>query len=116
MARYRSGLAEVRQGSSLAANQSRWIDVGLERRLLAPADLLPVVRRTFAYRFIKTIQMTLEGPNRPEPERLKLDGKTTAIVVLDLSARCENPNEGCAQLMQPVGLPKQDDLNWISSR
>jgi nicotinamidase-related amidase len=32
-----------------------------------------------------------------------LDSKTTAIVVLDLSARCENPNEVCAQLMQPVG-------------
>ena len=29
--------------------------------------------------------MTPEGPNRPEPQPLKLDGKTTAIVVLDLS-------------------------------
>jgi nicotinamidase-related amidase len=46
--------------------------------------------------------MTQEGPNRPEPERLKLDCKTTAIAVLDLSARCENPNEVCARLMQPL--------------
>ena len=46
--------------------------------------------------------MTQEGPNRPQPERLKLDGKTTAIAVLDLSARCENPNEVCAQLMEPL--------------
>jgi nicotinamidase-related amidase len=46
--------------------------------------------------------MTQEGPNRPEPGRLKLDSKTTAIAVLDLSARCENPNEVCAQLMEPL--------------
>jgi nicotinamidase-related amidase len=47
--------------------------------------------------------MTQEEPNRPEPEALKLDGKTTAIAVLDLSARCENPNEVCAKLMEPLG-------------
>ena len=46
--------------------------------------------------------MTREGPNRPQPEPLKLDSKKTAIVVLDLSARCENPNEVCARLMQPL--------------
>jgi nicotinamidase-related amidase len=46
--------------------------------------------------------MTEEGPNRPQPEPLKLDSKTTAIVVLDLSARCENPNEVCARLMEPL--------------
>jgi nicotinamidase-related amidase len=46
--------------------------------------------------------MTQEGPNRPEPERLKLDSKTTAIAVLDLSTRCENPNEVCARLMEPL--------------
>jgi len=47
--------------------------------------------------------MTAEGPNRPEPQRLKLDSKTTAIVVLDLSARCENPDEVCSKLMAPLG-------------
>jgi nicotinamidase-related amidase len=46
--------------------------------------------------------MTQEGPNRPEPQPLKLDNKTTAIGVLDLSARCENPNEVCAKLMDPL--------------
>jgi hypothetical protein len=46
--------------------------------------------------------MTQEEPNRPQPERLKLNGKTTAIAVLDLSARCENPSEVCAQLMEPL--------------
>ena len=35
--------------------------------------------------------MTLEGPNRPEPQSLTLGNKTTSIVVLDLSRRCENP-------------------------
>ena len=47
--------------------------------------------------------MTLEGPNRPEPQPLKLNGTTTAIVVLDLSVRCENPQEVCSKLMQPLG-------------
>jgi len=46
--------------------------------------------------------MTPEGPNRPEPQPLKLDGKTTAIVVLDLSCRCENPQEVCSNLMIPL--------------
>jgi len=43
-----------------------------------------------------------EGPNRPEPQPLKLDAKTTSIVVLDLSSRCENPQEVCSKLMQPL--------------
>jgi hypothetical protein len=47
--------------------------------------------------------MTQEEPNRPQPDPLKLDRKTTAIAVLDLSARCENPNEVCAKLMEPLG-------------
>jgi nicotinamidase-related amidase len=46
--------------------------------------------------------MTQEGPNRPQPESLKLDSNRTAIVVLDLSARCENPEEVCSQLMAPL--------------
>src|SRR6516165_7688438 len=51
---------------------------------------------------LKSIQMTQEGPNRPEPQPLKLDGKTTAIAVLDLSRRCENPQEVCSNLMIPL--------------
>lgn len=46
--------------------------------------------------------MTQEGPNRPEPQPLKLDVKTTSIVVLDLSSRCENPQEVCSKLMLPL--------------
>src|SRR5215471_14663785 len=51
---------------------------------------------------LRSIQMTQEGPNRPEPQPLKLDGKTTSIVVLDLSSRCENPQEVCSKLMLPL--------------
>ncbi len=47
--------------------------------------------------------MTQEGPNRPEPQPLKLDSKTTAIAVLDLSVRCEDSKEVCSKLMQPLG-------------
>src|SRR5947208_2777342 len=43
-----------------------------------------------------------EGPNRPEPQQLKLDSKTTAVLVLDLSARCQDPKEVCFQLMGPL--------------
>ena len=46
--------------------------------------------------------MIQEGPNRPEPQPLKLNAKTTAIVVLDLSRRCENPEEVCSKLMHPL--------------
>jgi nicotinamidase-related amidase len=46
--------------------------------------------------------MTQEGPNRPEPQPVKLDGKATAIVVLDLSRRCESPQEVCSELMPPL--------------
>lgn len=46
--------------------------------------------------------MVQEGPNRPEPQKLKLDVKTTVVLVLDLSARCENPEEACSKLMAPL--------------
>ena len=44
-----------------------------------------------------------EGPNRPEPKALTLDGKTTAVLVLDLSARCHDPKQVCSKLMPAVG-------------
>ena len=40
-----------------------------------------------------------EGPNRPEAKPLALDVKTTAVLVLDLSARCHDPKQVCAKLM-----------------
>jgi nicotinamidase-related amidase len=47
--------------------------------------------------------MEQEGPNRPEPQALTLESKTTAILVLDLSTRCQDPKEVCFQLMEPLG-------------
>ncbi len=44
-----------------------------------------------------------EGPNRPEPKEVSLDSKTTAVLVLDLNARCHDPKEVCSKLMQPLG-------------
>jgi nicotinamidase-related amidase len=44
-----------------------------------------------------------EGPNRPEPQPLKLDSAKTAIAVLDLSRRCEDSQEVCSKLMAPLG-------------
>jgi hypothetical protein len=39
-----------------------------------------------------------EGPNRPEPKPVSLDGKTTAVLVLDLNARCDDPKSTCSKL------------------
>jgi nicotinamidase-related amidase len=44
-----------------------------------------------------------EGPNRPEPKPVTLDSKTTAVLVLDLHARCHNPKEICSKLTPVVG-------------
>ncbi|MFQ5539571.1 MAG: cysteine hydrolase family protein [Candidatus Binatia bacterium] len=44
-----------------------------------------------------------EGPNRPEPKQVNLESKTTAVLVLDLNARCQDPKEVCSKLMQPLG-------------
>ena len=43
------------------------------------------------------------GPNRPEPKPVSLDAAKTAVVVLDLNARCHDPEEVCSQLMEPLG-------------
>ena len=44
-----------------------------------------------------------EGPNRPEPKPVKLDGKTTAVVVMDLHTRCHDPQQICSKLMPGLG-------------
>ena len=46
--------------------------------------------------------MEAEGPNRPHPQKLKLEPRSTAVLVLDLSSRCEDPNEVCHKLMEPL--------------
>jgi nicotinamidase-related amidase len=47
-------------------------------------------------------------PNKPTPEEVTVDPKTTALLVLDLNARCENPQERCHKLVEPVAkfLPR----------
>jgi nicotinamidase-related amidase len=44
-----------------------------------------------------------EVPNRPEPKPLTLDSKTTAILVLDLNARCDDPRQVCSKITAPLG-------------
>jgi len=44
-----------------------------------------------------------EGPNRPEPKPVTLDGKTSAVLVLDLNARCDDPKSTCSKLTPGVG-------------
>src|SRR5438046_9439621 len=44
-----------------------------------------------------------EGPNRPEPKPLTLDSKNTAILVLDLNARCDDPKQVCSKITAPLG-------------
>lgn len=41
-------------------------------------------------------------PNRPQPVDVSVDMKTTALLVLDLSMRCEDPKERCYQIIEPV--------------
>jgi len=47
-------------------------------------------------------------PNKPTPREVAVDPKTTALLVLDLNARCENPEERCHRLVEPVAkfLPR----------
>jgi len=47
-------------------------------------------------------------PNKPTPKEIIVDPKTTALLVLDLNARCENPEERCYKLVDPVAkfLPR----------
>lgn len=44
-----------------------------------------------------------EGPNRPEAKALSLDSKSTAILVLDLNARCDDPKQVCSKITAPLG-------------
>src|SRR5918996_2979603 len=41
-------------------------------------------------------------PNKPQIVDVSVDSKSTAFLVLDLNARCEDPNERCHQLIEPV--------------
>ena len=41
-------------------------------------------------------------PNKPQIVDVSVEPQTTAFLVLDLNARCEDPNERCHQLIEPV--------------
>ncbi len=43
------------------------------------------------------------GPNRPKADPVRLDAKAAAVVVLDLSARCESAVRGTGP--QAVAVP-----------
>jgi len=44
-----------------------------------------------------------DGPHRPEPKPLTLDSKSTAVLVLDLNARCDDPKQVCSKITAPLG-------------
>src|SRR6476659_4749839 len=44
-----------------------------------------------------------EGPHRPEPKPVTLDSKSTAILVLDMNARCDDPKQVCSKITAPLG-------------
>ena len=44
-----------------------------------------------------------EDPNRPEPKPVTMDSKSTAILVLDLNARCDDPKQVCSKITAPLG-------------
>jgi len=45
----------------------------------------------------------MEVPNRPQPKPVTVDGGSTAIVVLDMSTRCQDPKDACSKLLEPLG-------------
>jgi nicotinamidase-related amidase len=63
---------------------------------------------TFAFVFLLATAIwshawAQSGPNHPEAKPLTLDSKSTAVLVLDLSARCQNAKQVCSKLMTPLG-------------
>jgi nicotinamidase-related amidase len=54
---------------------------------------------------IRKPSTTREGikmPDKPKPVEVTVDPTTTAVLVLDLNARCESPEEPCHKLVTPV--------------
>ena len=47
--------------------------------------------------------MTQQALTKPQPRPVELDRAATAIAVLDLSVRCDDPKEVCSQLMGGLG-------------
>jgi nicotinamidase-related amidase len=53
--------------------------------------------------FLAASVYAAEGPNRPEAKPVALDAKSTAILVLDLNARCHDAKQICNQLTPRLG-------------
>ena len=43
------------------------------------------------------------GPDRPQPQPITLDSGSTAVAVLDLTAKCDDPKQVCSLLIPGVG-------------
>src|SRR5438105_103135 len=43
------------------------------------------------------------GPSRPQPEPIALESASTAVAVLDLTAKCDNPKQVCSLIIPGVG-------------
>jgi nicotinamidase-related amidase len=57
----------------------------------------------WVFLLLAMIARAAEGPNRPEAKPLALDSKSTAVLVLDLNARCHDPKQICHQLTPRLG-------------
>ncbi len=57
----------------------------------------------FLAAFLPLALWAQEGPNKPQPQAVTLDSKTTAILVLDLHTRCHDPKQICSKLMPGLG-------------
>jgi nicotinamidase-related amidase len=42
------------------------------------------------------------GPNRPKPQPVSLDAASTAVAVLDLTAKCDDPGQVCSLIIPGV--------------
>jgi nicotinamidase-related amidase len=43
------------------------------------------------------------GPNHPQPQPIALDAASTAVAVLDLTAKCDDPKQVCSLIIPGVG-------------
>jgi nicotinamidase-related amidase len=65
-----------------------------------------MLRSAFAIVFVTLMvaaSSAQEGPNRPVAKPVTLDRSTTAILELDLSARCHDPKQVCSKITASVG-------------
>ena len=64
-----------------------------------------ISKLTFNFLFlisVITVSWAAEGPNRPQAKPVKVDSKTTAILVLDMNVSCHDPKRICSKLLPGV--------------